>query len=567
MAGARGIRRSAAPSARSVHWLGAVVARSLQRLNRPNDANPNHERRASGGEGILTSSTPWQSVKLPGFPRLDGEIKCDVLVVGGGITGLTAAHLLKKAGKRVVVLERNQIGGGDTGCTTAHLTQVTDTPLSELVSTFGRDAARVVWEGGAAAIFTIEQISRALDVECDFRRIPAFLHAPRDSEDKHTESLQNDCRLANELGFTASFLASVPQMGKPGICFAHQGRFHPLLYLRALAQAIDGDDSMIFEQSEAREFSENPRTVKTEQGQIACDYIVIATHVPVIGEAGMFGAALLQTKLAPCTSYAIGAKIPHDAFPEASYWDTGDPYNYLRIDRGPRNDYAIFGGEDHKTGQADDADERFARLERRLTSMIPSAKVDNRWSGQVIETHDGLPYIGETANGQFAATGFSGNGMTFGTLAGMMACDAVFGRRNPWQGLFSADRKTVSSGWDFIKENVDYPYYMLRDRLAGSTRSVKEIKPGEGEVVTVDGKRVACSRDEDGKLTTCSAVCTHMGCIVHWNGVEKTWDCPCHGSRFLATGEVLAGPAETGLEPMDDKSSAGRRFGASSKRD
>jgi Rieske Fe-S protein len=279
---------------------------------------------------------------------------------------------------------------------------------------------------------------------------------------------------------------------------------------------------------------------------------VITTHVPLVGEAGMIGATLFQTKLAPYSTYAIGARIPGGQWSEASYFDTADPYHYLRIDQGAKHDYAILGGEDHKTGQADDVEERHARLEELLKKLVPSAKVDHRWSGQVIETHDGLPYIGETAQGQFAATGFAGNGMTFGTLAGMMACDAVFERENPWKGIFDVNRKKVQGAWDFVKENVDYPYYLVRDRLTGAEAgSADEIKRGEGKLLKNGGGRVACSRDESGKLTAVSAVCTHMGCIVHWNRVERTWDCPCHGSRFLPTGEVLAGPAESPLEPVD----------------
>jgi glycine/D-amino acid oxidase-like deaminating enzyme/nitrite reductase/ring-hydroxylating ferredoxin subunit len=500
----------------------------------------------------MKSTTPWQRVKMPQFPRLTHNTKCDVLIAGGGITGLSAAWLLKSAGKRVAVLERSRIGSGDTGCTTAHLTQVTDGRVSKLVSTFGRDVARLVWEGEAAAINTIEQIARTVDADCNFRRIPAFVHLPIDGKDQDAEALQEDARLANELGFAASLMPDVPHIEKPGICFPNQAKFHPLRYLRALAKAVDGDGSMIFEQSEAMEFSEKPRVVKTEKGQVECDYLVIATHVPLVGEAGLIGATLLQTKLAPYTTYAIGAQIPKGRWSEASYFDTADPYHYLRIDEGEGHDYAILGGEDHKTGQADDVEERHARLEELLKKLVPSCKVDHRWSGQVIETHDGLPYIGETASGQFAATGFSGNGMTFGTLAAMMACDAVCDRRNPWKEIFDVNRKKVQSAWDFVKENVDYPYYLVRDRLAAAgAASTDEVKRGEGKILRQGATRVACSRDEDGKLSSVSAVCTHMGCLVHWNPVERTWDCPCHGSRFLATGEVLAGPAESPLEPAD----------------
>ena len=289
--------------------------------------------------------------------------------------------------------------------------------------------------------------------------------------------------------------------------------------------------------------------MKVNGATVECDYLVIATHVPLLCLSGLINATLFQTKLAPYSSYAIGARLPSGEFPEASFWDTSDPYYYLRIDRRGRNHYAIFGGEDHKTGQESNTQERLESLQQKLVELIPGAKVDCQWSGQVIESNDGLPYIGETAPGQFAATGFGGNGMTFGTLAGLMACDAALGRENPWHDLFTVDRKKLRGGtWQWVKENLDYPYYLIGDSLTKpDAKSVSEVGRGEGKVLRIDGKWVACSRNEAGKMEAVSAVCTHMGCLVHWNQAEKTWDCPCHGSRFQPTGKVLAGPAETAL--------------------
>jgi glycine/D-amino acid oxidase-like deaminating enzyme/nitrite reductase/ring-hydroxylating ferredoxin subunit len=502
---------------------------------------------------MIESQSPWKSTGFPRFPKLTKNIDCDVLVVGGGITGLTAAYLLKKAGQRVCLLERDRLAHGDTGVTTAHLTCVTDMRLSEMARTFGKESARLVWEGGAAATNTIEQIASRESIDCELRRIPGFLHGSLESDKDESKDLKRESELAEELGFSATFMPEVSVVHKPGYRVANQAKFEPLRYLAGLAKLIPGDGSAIYENSEATEFETEPHAAKVNGKQVRCNYIIIATHVPLMGKTGIVSATLFQTKIYPYSSYVVGARLPAGAVPEASYWDTTDPYYYLRIDRHAKHDYAIFGGKDHKTGQAKDPKRRFAELADLLRELIPSANVDRHWSGQVVETNDGLPYIGETAERQFVATGFSGNGMTFGTLAAMMACDAVLGRENPWQDLLSVNRKKVRGGtWNYITENFSYPYYLLRDHLKGSeARSPDEVKRGDGKVLKLDGKQVACSRDSKGKLTTVSAVCTHMGCLVHWNNAEKTWDCPCHGSRFATSGNVLAGPAETPLEKIE----------------
>jgi len=498
---------------------------------------------------MTQDKSAWQ-IKLPQFPKLGSSLKCDVLVIGGGITGLTAAYMLTKAGKKVCLIERDRLASGDTYCTTAHLTYVTDLRLSEIVKSFGKATAALIWQGGAAAIETIETICRREEIRCDFQRVPGYLHASLEKRGDEQKQLKADCKLAQELGFEATMVDSAPIVARTGVRFANVAIFHPLKYLSGVAQAAAAAGCQIFERSEAMEFSEKPRSVTVNGKQVTYDYAVLATHVPLMGKTGLINATIFQTKVYPYSSYAIGAKVPRREFPEASFWDTSEPYYYLRIHREGNSQYAILGGQDHKTGQKTNTEKCYELLTKMLNRLIPTAKVERRWSGQVIETADGLPYMGETAQRQFAATGFSGNGMTFGTLAAMMACDAALGRKNPWQDIFSVDRKNLRAGtWDYLTENVDYPYYMVRDRLKGSeAKSTREIKRGEGKVLRIEGKRLACSRDENGKLNTVSAICTHMGCVVHWNQAEQTWDCPCHGSRFEATGEVIGGPAEKPLE-------------------
>ena len=504
----------------------------------------------------IFDTTPYWITSSAGesYPRLERDERVDVVVVGGGITGLTAAYLLLLAGKSVTVIERERCATADTGHTTAHLTMVTDTGISALVEQLGRDHARAVWDSGLAAIAQIESTIDTLGISCDFQRVDGYLHAPfGTARPEEASRLEKESTVAIELGFDADFVTGVPVAGGAGVRLSHQARFHPRKYLTGLARAIVERGGRIYEQSAAEEFVDAPLGVNVHGHRLSCDDIVLATHNPLVGVKNVATASLFQTKLALYTSYVVAGAVTRGAVADALFWDTDDPYRYLRVQPGEDHDLVILGGEDHKTGQESDTGRCYARLERALTRMIPDVDVRHRWSGQVIETPDGLPYIGRTAEHQYAATGFSGNGMTFGTLGGMMMADAILGRRNPWADLFAPGRKAVRHGlWDYIKENVDYPYYLIRDRFAGAEgRSLRAVPRGQGMVIERKGAKVAAYRDPHGSVTQRSAVCTHLGCIVHWNPAETSWDCPWHGSRFNTDGDVISGPAEAPLPPIE----------------
>lgn len=511
----------------------------------------------------------WDEVEVPSFPALDRSLDVDVVVIGGGLTGITAACLLTEAGRRVALVERGRMGGVDTGCTTAHLTSVTDARLDELVSSVGRDHAQAVWDAGFAAIHQIEQTADRLGIACDFSWVPGYLHAPfdadADAQAREGKRLRHEALLARELDFDAEYLERTPIVGGPSLQVDHQATFHPRKYLRGLLTYLTGSGALLFEQTEAAVSEDG---VTGGPHRVRAPWTIVATHNPGVGREGFLRASLRQTTLSLYTSYVVRARLAQ-RLDEALYWDTSSPYRYVRIDRVDGETFAIAGGEDHKTGQIDDTTAPFRTLEAWVSRLFPGSTVTHRWSGQVIETADLLPVIGPAAERQFIATGFAGNGMTFGTLAAMMARDAVTGASNPWKELFDANRTGIARGaWRYLTENVDYPYYLIRDRFAGApSRPLRALKRHEGGVFTVEGEVIAAYRDEQGRLHTLSATCPHLGCQVHWNQVERTWDCPCHGSRFRPTGDVIAGPAAAPLAPsaVGDRQRGGAGTSASNQ--
>lgn len=506
----------------------------------------------------MAAQPRWLDENRHEFPQLTSNGDYDVVVVGGGITGLTTAARLKAAGKTVCVLERNRIGGGETGHTSAHLAAMQDLKLTEIANSFGKDVARLVWAAGVIAIDTIEAIVHQQSIHCGFQRIPGILHAAFGGTRDERSDLRNEAEFAQELHIDCQYRDNIVGLEKPGVVFADQARFHPVQYLDALAQSIPGAGCNVFENAEVESVEGEPPVVKVGNHSLRCGHVVLATHVPMMGKTGLIYATLMQSKIYPYSTYVVQGTAPAGRIPDALLWDTNDPYYYTRLIPGEAADTVIFGGADHKTGQVVETEKQFAQVESTLLDQFPFVDVTGRWSGQVIETNDGLPYIGETAKHQFAATGFSGNGLTFGTLAGLMACDWVLGRENPWQKLFSVDRKNLWAGtWDYLKENIDYPYYMVQQWLTeGRSKAADRLGPGEGQVILRDGHRIACACDDKGVCHEVSAVCTHMGCLVRWNKAEQTWDCPCHGSRFSMTGEVIGGPAEAPLEPVHSSNSS-----------
>ena len=496
------------------------------------------------GDSGRTSSI-WMATAPPrAAPPLNEDVRTDVCVIGGGIAGVTTAYLLALEGRRVVVVDDGPIGGGETGRTTAHLSNALDDRYQVLERLHGEEGARIAADSHGAAIDRIESIVAAEGIACDFRRVEGYLFVPPgeslDILDAEFEAARraglHDVRMVPRAPVT-SFDSG------PCLCFPRQAQFHPLRYLDALRTAIGRRGGRIFGGTHVSGVEAGPPAiVSTEQGPtVTADFVVCATNTPIVDWL------VIHSKQAPYRTFAIGARVPRDAVPTALYWDTADPYHYVRLD----GDVLIVGGEDHKTGQENDAYDRFAYLESWARERFPIGGVEYRWSGQVMEPVDGLAYIGRNPADKrhiLVATGDSGHGLTHGTIAGILLTDLILGRPNPWEQLYDPARKSLKSAAEYLKENVNVAKQYFDYVAPGEVGSVDEIRPGQGALLRQGLTKLAVHRDEAGTVHALTAVCTHLGCIVHWNSLERTWDCPCHGSRFATDGRVLNGPAAAALE-------------------
>ena len=498
---------------------------------------------------IATASTP------EGSP-LSKDASTNVCIVGAGIAGMTVAYLLAREGKSVVVLDDGTIGGGMTARTTAHLTNVLDDRFYELERLFGEEGARLAAASHTAAIDRVEMIVRDEKIECEFERVDGYLFIPTNGK---LQVLDDELPAAQRAGLTGvQRLDRAPlESFDTGPClhFPKQAQFHPLKYLTGLAEAIERDGGQIFTGTHADEIEGGSNAyVTTSSGyKIAADAIVVATNSPVNDRFA------IHTKQSPYTTYVIGARIPRGSVPSILLWDAPadlwDPYHYVRIENAGDHDVLIVGGEDHKTGQQHDGAQRWGKLEQWTRNRFPMIQgIEYRWSGQVMEPFDCLAYIGRNpadAENVFIATGDSGMGMTHGTIAGILLTDLIMGRANPWTELYDPSRKTLAAVKDFAQENANVMAQYTDLLTAGEVDSADQISKGEGAIIRKGLSKVAVYRDDDGTLHSRSAACTHLGCIVSWNAAEKTWDCPCHGSRFNACGSPINGPANKDLPPVE----------------
>lgn len=505
------------------------------------------------------TQTLWKSSKSSNerFNQLRKYIDVDVCVIGAGIAGVINAYLLAKTGRSVALIDSGEISNGATIDTTAHITWVLDQRYHKLCETYGNQNTKLIAQSHRKAIENIAKIIKDEKIDCNFEWVSGFLFAaqPDEVEEKNETYWDQELYTLRNLGFTDIHSLSTAPLASvktgPAIEFTNQAQFHPIKFIHGLISVLKNLGVQIYTNSRVVNIQgESPVFVETEdKGMISTRAAIIATNSPINNIFRM------HTKQSAYQSYVIAMRIPRFSHSRALYWDDLDPYHYVRFAPSEDYDLMIVGGEDHKTGQENDADDRFARLERWARVHFSQAgEVEYRWCGQVLEPIDDLAFIGRNPGNKniYIATGFSGNGMTYGMISGLILKDLIDEKHHAWENIYDPSRITLHAAGEFAKENLNVAWQMSDWVKSGDVEGVDDIANNEGAVVRQGLKMLAVYKDESGQVSSYSAKCPHLGCIVHWNAAAKTWDCPCHGSRFSCHGEVITGPTTKDLQEEKD---------------
>jgi glycine/D-amino acid oxidase-like deaminating enzyme/nitrite reductase/ring-hydroxylating ferredoxin subunit len=496
----------------------------------------------------------WQANVNPYITKNSGDIRAlyDVILVGGGITGISTALMLQRSGKKCLVIEAAGLCFGTTGGTTAHLNTLLDTSYFDIAKKFGKEAARLVASVAGEALQLIKNNIDDLAIDCEFREASAFLFA---TDKKQTEELKeiNDASLNAGLDIDYTDQIPIPTSFQKAVKVQGQGKFNPVKYVYGIAAAFESLGGIILQHCRMTGAEQNEViTVETENGMYRGIDLIYASHIPP-------GVNLLDLRCIPYRSYVMAFTLEDNHYPSDLCYDMADPYYYYRTQEVDRRPYLIAGGKDHKTAHENNEEACFTSLESHLRQIFNISEINYKWSSQYYEPVDGLPYIGHLPGNSehiYVATGYGGNGMTYSSVAAIILSSLILNKKNPYENLFDPNRiKPVAGFENFIKHNADVVSQYFGKIFSGEKlEALTGLSRGEAKVVDFEGQKIGLYKDEEGKLFAVNPVCTHLGCEVKWNNAEKSWDCPCHGARYYCTGKVLTGPADRNLESVNIQS-------------
>ena len=479
----------------------------------------------------------WNATaEAPSFPSLSGDLNVDVAIIGGGIVGITAARLLKDMGVTVAVIEARRVGRQVTGKSTAKMSSQHGIRYQTLEQKFGEDRARLYAEAQETGIRRISELAAQWNIEADIEPMPAYVYT---NDESYVSQIEKEVEVAQRLGLPASLTrdTGLPFEVLTAMRWDNQAQFHPTKYVAGLAATIPGDGSHVFENSRALDWE--PTRVVTDRGTVTARNVVMATHLP-LGQVGMY-YSMAYPKAEP----VIAAPIRR--VPPGMYKNAEEPGHSIRTHRRNGQVYGIAAGTSFKPGHPDEERKYVADIERWLTEHFDAGPIEYRWINEDYTPMDSAPFIGwssDMGTGYLVATGFDAWGISNGTAAAMIIADLATGKENRWLEIFDASRvKPIAGGAEFVKENAEVAAHLVGGYLSRKPKSFDELEPGHAAIMKIDGDNVAAFKDEAGVVHAVSAVCTHMGCLVGWNETDRTWDCPCHGSRFELSGEVIHGPA------------------------
>jgi glycine/D-amino acid oxidase-like deaminating enzyme/nitrite reductase/ring-hydroxylating ferredoxin subunit len=493
----------------------------------------------------------WQKTSEPYIHvrQIDIAHNYDVVIAGGGITGITTGLQLQQSGLRCVILESHTLCFGTTGGTTAHLNTLLDTPYTTIANNFGKEGAVLVARAVREAVNTVKGNIDKHGIDCNFEDATAYLFSQNEKQTKELESIRE---ATVEAGVPAGYCdgTPVPIQFERSIEIKNQAKFHPTRYVMALAKAFEEAGGTIVQNCRVMATDNtDPLVIKTALGDIKTSWLIFATHIPP-------GVNLVHLRCAPYRSYAMAVRLTDESYPAGLTYDMYDPYHYYRTQLIDGEPYLIIGGEDHKTAHAENTNAPFNRLESHIRHYFNVKEIAYRWSSQYFEPADGLPYIGHMP-GQpgkiLVATGYGGNGMTYSHVAARLLSSIVLDKESPFIKLFDPNRiKPIAGFTNFVKENVDVAKQLITGFFTKEKiHALADIAPGEGKIVQLDGHTLALYKDEAGQVHALNPRCTHLKCSVSWSLAEKCWECPCHGARYDANGRVLTGPADMDLERIN----------------